>query len=180
MKARDLTAGHMTTVPSLFVTLLANSNSVRLVAYRKKIKARTTQSETTLLNTIPQHGIVHNVRQNTVVTPDWCSIADEIAQLKATFPNLLVPPSCSDSFLRCLTIKCRFIRITCWLLQVSNMHGLHHGYMFRYIMRKTPLFRLTCHFTLETTVWLLPTKREKYSRGKVEFFIATSCNTLQK
>lgn len=111
--------------------------------------------------------------------PDWCSIADEIAQLKATFPNLLVPPSCSDSFLRCLTIKCRFIRITCWLIQVNNIHWLHHGYMFRYILRKTPLFRLTCHVTLETTVWLLPTKREKYSRGKVEFFIATSCNTLQ-
>lgn len=35
MKARDLTAGHMTTVPSLFGTWLANSNSLRLVAYRE-------------------------------------------------------------------------------------------------------------------------------------------------
>lgn len=70
MEARDLTAGHMTTVPSLFVTLLANSNSVRLVAYRKNIQTRTTQTETTLLNTISQQRIVLNVGKNTVVMHD--------------------------------------------------------------------------------------------------------------
>lgn len=38
MKARDLTAGHMTTVPSLFMTLLANSNSVETCCFSPKKK----------------------------------------------------------------------------------------------------------------------------------------------
>lgn len=93
--------GHMTTEVNVAAGL---ANSVGLVAHETSYIIKTCQDICSYL-LLNSHHISCMFRLKTVIIGIGRSNGDEIVQLKATFPNLLVPSSCSVSFLRYFTEK---------------------------------------------------------------------------